>query len=212
MNASEELIEFVRDALGRGLPRVRIEEALLQAGWDRDQVKAALAAFAEVEFPVPVPRPKPYLSAREAFMYLLLFTTLYITAFNLGSLLFELIERAFPDPAVDPAAGVGDGIRWPLASLIVAFPVFLYVARWASRTVRRDPTKRGSKIRKQLTYLTLFIGAVVLIGNFITLAYNFLGGELTTRFVLKVLTVALIAGTIFGYYLWDLRAEEEVAA
>jgi hypothetical protein len=36
-----------------------------------------------------------------------------------------------------------------------------------------------------------------------------LGGELTIRFFLKVLTIAVIAGTIFGYYLWDLRREEE---
>ena len=32
--------------------------------------------------------------------------------------------------------------------------------------------------------------------------------ELTLRFVLKVAVVGLIAGTIFGYYLWDLRREE----
>ena len=33
----------------------------------------ALAGFAEIDFPVPVPRPRPYLSAREAFIYLVVF-------------------------------------------------------------------------------------------------------------------------------------------
>ena len=58
------------------------------------------------------------------------------------------------------------------------------------------------------TYLTLFVAASVLIGDFITLVYNLLGGELTTRFMLKVLTIAVIAGTIFFYYLPDLRLED----
>ena len=54
----------------------------------------------------------------------------------------------------------------------------------------------------------LFIGAMTLIGDVITLIYNFLGGELTTRFVLKVVTVAVIAGAVIAYYFADLRAED----
>jgi len=45
----------------------------------------------------------------------------------------------------------------------------------------------------------------------ITLVYNVLGGELTVRFVLKVLVAAAIAGSIFGWYLVDLRREEREA-
>ena len=41
-----------------------------------------------------------------------------------------------------------------------------------------------------------------------TLVFNVLGGELTTRFLLKVVVVALIAGTAFAWYLRDLRREE----
>jgi len=80
-----------------------------------------------------------------------------------------------------------------------------------ARQVGRDPVKRASPVRKWLTYLTLFIAATVLIGDLITLVYNALGGELTTRFLLKVLTVAVIAGGTFGYYLWDLRQDEREA-
>jgi hypothetical protein len=83
MAVSDELIGFVREALARGLSRPQIEEALRQAGWKPEQVSGALAAFAAVDFP----RPRPSLSAQEAFKYLLLFTTLYIVAVNLGSLL-----------------------------------------------------------------------------------------------------------------------------
>lgn len=38
-----------------------------------------------------------------------------------------------------------------------------------------------------------------------------LGGDMTMRFVLKVLTAGLIAGLICGHYLKDLRADERAA-
>ena len=65
-----------------------------------------------------------------------------------------------------------------------------------------------SPIRRWLTYFTLFVAAGFLIGDLTTLVYNVLGGEITIRFSLKVIVVGAIAGTIFGYYLRDLRREE----
>jgi hypothetical protein len=213
MNTDDELAGFVREALTRGVPRDLIEQALAEAGWRPEQVRRALANYADVKFPVPVPRPRPYLSARDAFLYLVLFTALYITAFNLGTLAFRFIERAFPDPAMRAAdTGFRHAVRWAVANLIVAFPLFVALSISMQRAIDRDPTKRGSRIRKWLTYLTLFIGAGVLIGDLIALVNGLLSGELTTRFVLKVLVVAAIAGTAFGYYLWDLRQDEKEEA
>ena len=54
--------------------------------------------------------------------------------------------------------------------------------------------KRTSKVRRWLTYLTLFASACALIGDVTTLVYNALGGELTIRFVLKVTVDSLPAG------------------
>jgi len=210
MAINEELLNFVRDALAHGLLRTQIEDALLKAGWESSQVKGALSAFAELEFPIPVPRPKLYIDAREVFMYLLLFATLYISAFNFGKLIFQFINQALPDPAVPPgfALRIRESIRWSVAFLIIAFPIFLYMSQLISRAIKRDLIKRTSKIRKQLTYITLFIAICVLFGDLTALVYNFLGGELVLRFLLKILTVGIIAGAIFVYYLWNLRKEE----
>jgi hypothetical protein len=90
----------------------------------------------------------------------------------------------------------------------VAFPVFLYLSWLTSRDIALDPNKRASKVRRWLTYLTLFVAACALIGDVTVLVYNLLGGELTVRFLLKVVTVAAIAGTAFAYYLRDLRQDE----
>jgi energy-converting hydrogenase Eha subunit A len=205
----EELEAFVGEALLRGESRDDIEKVLLAAGWTAEQARGALAAYADVAFSIPVPKPRASLSAREAFLYLTLFGTLYISACHLGSLVFDLVDRAFPDPALeDRGSWTFDSIRWSVSSLMIAFPVFLYLSRQTERELALHPIKRLSPVRRWLTYLTLFVAAGVLIGDLTTLVYNVLGGELTVRFLLKVTTVAAIAGAIFTHYLLDLRREE----
>ncbi len=205
-----EIHSFVKEALARDISRTDIKAALGKAGWQDDEIASALDMYAEMPFAIPVPKRKPYLSAREAFIYLLLFVCLYISAFNFGALLFDFINRWLPDAT----QYLGDdlvAIRMSVASLIVAFPLYLWLSSIMMKAVRKDNEKRASKIRKWLTYITLFVAAGVIIGDLITLLFNLLGGELTLRFAFKVLTVLLIAGLIFGYYLWDLRQEEKEA-
>ena len=103
MAINDDLTGFIREALNRGLPRDEIRDALSQADWSNEEVRAALQSFAPVDFPIPVPRRRPSLSAREAFEYLVLFGTLYMSAVSLGILLFQFINLAFPDPLWDQA-------------------------------------------------------------------------------------------------------------
>ncbi len=213
-SASPELEQFVRDALMRGHGREQVTQALLAAGWSAEQIRGVLDGWAEVDFALPVPRPRASLSAREAFLYLLLFSALYFFAWNLGSLSFALLEHALPDPADAQwqVMRLTASIRWSVSALVIAFPVFAFVAWHVARDVARHPIKRLSPIRRWLTYLTLFVAAAVLIGDLTTLVFNLLGGELNLRFALKVGVVAAIAGTVFGHYLRDLRREEVAAA
>jgi hypothetical protein len=204
-----DIHSFVRDALARGISKQEIRDALLKANWQDEEIKAALSLYADVAFPIPVPKRKPYGAAREAFMYLVLFLCLYISALSFGSLLFHFISRWIPDALRSYESSDLSAVRMSVASLIVAFPVYLWLSSILAAAIRRDPERKGSKIRKWLTYITLFIAAGVIIGDLITLLFNLLGGELTVRFMLKVLSVLLIAGLIFGYYLWDLRQEEK---
>ncbi|MBP9749097.1 hypothetical protein KBD18_02735 [Patescibacteria group bacterium] len=204
-----ELKQFVADSLKEGSTRKEVADVLEKAGWEPGEVAEALDAYADIPFVIPVPKRKPYLSAREAFLYLLLFLTLYISAYSFGALLFNYINRAFPDALLQYDNGSSQAIRSSLAALIVAFPIFFFLSTYLARAMRRHAEKKASKIRKWLTYITLFIAAGVIIGDLITLITSVLGGELTTRFDLKVLTVLAIAGSIFGYYLWDLRREEK---
>ncbi len=208
---NQELTSFVKEALVKGSSRKEIEKALKSADWQADEINTAMEAYADTSFPIPVPKRRPYLNAREAFLYLVLFMTLYISSFSFGTLVFQFINRWLPDvlQGAYMDSSIADAIRLSTSSLVIAFPVFYYVSWILHKASERDPDKRSSKIRKWLTYITLFITAGVIIGDSITLVYNLLGGELTLRFTLKVLTIGAIAGTIFGYYLWDLRKEEK---
>jgi hypothetical protein len=207
MALSEDLTGFVRDALARGASKADIDAVLREAGWEPRQVQAALRGFADVVFPVPVPRPRQSVSARDAFLYLLLFSTLYLTAYHVGSAIFDVIELVVPDP-VDAARQEQyrrASLRWSMSSLLVAFPVFVFMSRATSRAARHVPGHRSSTVKRWLTYLTLFLTSAVLIGDVIALIYRLLGGELTLIFSLKAVTIAIIGLVVLTYYLVELR-------
>lgn len=206
-----EIVLFVHDALSAGKPRAAIREALLGAGWQQEEVDKALTEYADIEFPVPVPRRKPHLLARDAFLHLVEFLTLAITAIGAGTLFFQFVNLLLPDPLQHEdwyQREIYATLRSSAASVIIAFPVFLWITRLLHQEYRKDIERRDSLIRKWLTYISLFVAIAMVIGYLIVLVYHLLGGELSFSFTLKVLIVLGIAGTIFGYYMPGLRQEE----
>jgi uncharacterized membrane protein len=143
-------------------------------------------------------------SPKDVFMNLLGIAALYISVFNVLTLLFQYVNVTFPDK-LNPFYDAGSPIRWSLASIIIIFPVFLWISRFLYRDLKNNPQKNELKIRKWLLYFTLFATAALIIGDLVTLIYNFLEGELTIRFVLKILSILIVAAGVFGYYLYDLR-------
>lgn len=206
--SDSRLETFVHDALAAGASRAEAEKVLLESGWPVDQVKSALSSYAAVDFAVPVPRPRTQLSARDAFLYLVMFGMLYFSAYHFGNLLFQFINMAIPDPLdADPEWAVGR-IRWSTSVVLVTFPVFIYTAWRIAGSFRKDPFQRTSAVRKWLTYMTLALAACIIVGDVVVLLHSLLTGELTARFLLKAVTVALISGGIFTYYLTWMRADD----
>lgn len=209
--ANQTLDTFIREALNRGESRDRISAALAGAGWTQKEVDAALDAYAPSDLAMAVPRPRAYVSAREAFLYLVLFILLGVVAWNLGALLFCLIDTAIADELDQSYGGFmymsrDVQIRQAIAGLVVGGPLFAWLALHIRRQRRNNPAMQRSAVRKWLTYITLIIAACTLIGDAIGLVYNFLAGELSTRLILKLLVVALLAGGLFFYFIRD--AEE----
>lgn len=210
----EPLYSFVKDALSTGRSRESIKQVLGQAGWESAEIDEALGAFASVDYPLPVPRPTAYTSARESFLYLIMFMTLGISAGSVGTIAFQLINKWLPDPLAyqydyGRAQYASELMRDATSALIIALPIFLWITSILAKTVRKNPERRLSRPKIVITYLTLFIASAFVIGALITLVNHALGGELTTRFTLKTLTVIAIAGSIFWHYLADVRSAEK---
>lgn len=198
---------FIREALNRGEKRPRISAALIAAGWTQKEVDAALDDYADNDLGLAVPKPRAYVSAREAFLYLVLFILLGVVAWNLGSLLFALIDTAIPDELeeqYDYFWGSRDmQIRSAIAGLVVGGPLFAWLALHIRKQRRTNPAMQRSRVRKWLTYIALIIASCTLIGDAISLVYSFLAGELSTRLFLKLLVVAILAGGVFFYFIRD---------
>jgi len=146
---------------------------------------------------------------RDVFLHLLTIVTLYWSAISFITLLWQYINYFFPDVLnrYVYSTGFSGPIRFAVSSLIIVFPVFILVSWYLNKIYNREAQVRESKIRKWLIYLTLFITSLVIIGDLISTINTFLGGEITTRFVLKALSVLLVAIVIFWYYLDDVRRE-----
>ena len=209
--ANQTLDLFIREALNRGEARDRISTALIAAGWTQKEVTAGLDDYAETDLGLAVPKPRAYVSAREAFLYLVLFILLGVVAWNLGSLLFALIDTTIADELdrdYNSYVFVAreTQIRQAIAGLVVGGPLFAWLALYIRKQRRNNPAMQRSRVRKWLTYITLTIAACTLIGDAISLVYGFLNGDLSTRLLLKLLVVAILAGGVFFYFIRD--AEE----
>jgi flagellar biosynthesis protein FliQ len=75
--------------------------------------------------------------------------------------------------------------------------------------VETHPEKLESGVRRWLAYIALLIAAGAVIGDLVSFLTSFFEGELTLRFVLKVLTVMVIASGVFWYYLGSLKRDGE---
>lgn len=144
-------------------------------------------------------------SAKDFFFWFGALVALYVTATALIALLFDYINFAYPDVLASYADPYAGSVRLEMALLIVATPTALLLFRLIGNSLKIDPAKATLWIRKWGLMLTLFIAAVVGLVDLVTLINTFLGGEITTRFILKVAVVLLIAVGVFLHFLADLK-------
>lgn len=154
---------------------------------------------------------KPGAGPKDVFLHLFSVILLYFSAINVGVLLYQIINIFFPDLLTDyvPDPSMYRGpLRWALATLMVVFPVYVWSVWYLNREYIRDSGKRELKTRKWLLTFTLFVAALVIVGDAVAVLFRFLDGELTTRFALKVITILAISSSVFTYYFWALKPIE----
>ena len=146
-------------------------------------------------------------TAKDVFSYLLMIIMLGVGVVFFTTLLWQYINVQFPDPLEFYYSSAANLIRQAISALIIVWPVLILMAWSINRDLKGDPNKQDIWVRKWLLYLTLFVAAITIIVDLISLTNSFLGGELTTRFVLKVLVILVVAIAVFSFYLWELRRD-----
>lgn len=146
-------------------------------------------------------------AALHFFLYLVSFLSLTFLVFGFGGIMFQFINKFFPDPLMVAYQGLysQDVVKFGIASIFVAGPVFFLITDYIVKQLRKGEISEESKVRKWLTYIVLFFAAATVIGDLIAILFSFLGGEITSRFVLKANVILGIALVVFGYFFWDMR-------
>ncbi len=152
----------------------------------------------------------PKSTAKDVFSYLLLIIMLYVGVVSFITLLFQYVNVKFPDQLDYWALGSYEQMRGSISALLIVWPVYMLLSWFIGKDLRADHGKRDIWVRKWLLYLTLFVASLTVIIDLITLVNTFLSGEITTRFILKVLVVLLVAVSVFTFYLWELRRDPAV--
>ena len=223
----DQLTRFVDHAREKGMDHATIRQLLVSAGWKERDV-AEVFCTRDLELPIPTPTTaRPVRArgrtgsvwprrARDAFFHLLTFGALYAWATSLILLFFTYINFAFPDPAWRTSsaqlAAIMSIVRVQLAIVIVTFPIFMVLWHFLLREARLDAEKARGAIRRWLVYLSIFVGALTLSGDVMTLIYFLLEGQLTVRFLLKAGLLFLIAGGLVVYLAVTLRHEAKLEA
>lgn len=150
-------------------------------------------------------------SAFFTFLYVLSLIALAFTAISSGMILFQIINKYIPE-----AVEIGNSYRacfdfgalkFAIAAIIVASPIYYIATSRINKHISQGELKKDSQIRKWLTYLIILISFIVIVGNLIAIIYNLLDGELTARFILKLLSMTAISGSILFYYFYDIKRE-----
>src|SRR5258708_20623727 len=132
-------------------------------GWPEKEAYEALAAHYERVTGMEIPRRGGTgTAAKDAFFYLLMFSTLATWTIGLGALAFTLIDRWLADNLFSTPYGQGYDLysaTSPFASVLVAFPIYLLVSRAVLHDEHAHPEKLDSPVRKWLTYMALVIAA-----------------------------------------------------
>ncbi len=202
--------EYVAALKKNGAGDQAVIAILRNAGWPEKEAVTALSSYYEALTGLAVPaRPNLVGGPREAFVHVLSFLTLAVWCIAVGSLWFTLIGFWFPDPAAriysDPFAGMARD----MASVLVAFPVFLMVMRHIWRELLIQPAQADSAIRRWLTYLALLVAASTVIGDVVVFVAQLLRGSITAPFIAKVAVVLVLAGGVFWYFLGSVQFRGE---
>ena len=206
---TEELLSYISQAKKKGVKEEEIKNKLVALGWEEKIVTNALDA-SENDLTPPAP-PLNGKAIWDAFEHILLFISLILVSVSFMNLFHAFVDGIFPAVQTDRFVRSDSWNHTRLtifgAILIVSFPLFIGLFIDVKRRTLRLPFLAELKARRVLTYLTLIIAFIVMMYNAIYLVYNFLDGNVTTNFLINFAITVGIFGTVFFYYLSQVKSD-----
>ncbi|KKQ35776.1 MAG: hypothetical protein US50_C0005G0012 [Candidatus Nomurabacteria bacterium GW2011_GWB1_37_5] len=155
------------------------------------------------------------LTPKYFFLCLGVLATLIASVVSFLNLVFETLNKKFPD-VLNATYQYGyntydyEGMRTALATLIIVFPIFFVISYFWKKQVKMGLGEIDHIIRKWMIYLILFLSAAVVMVDLVTLVRYFISGEITTRFILKVVVALIVAVLIGFYYIYELQEKKKI--
>jgi len=147
-------------------------------------------------------------AAKFVFFYLLELVSLGFMAVSFGIVLFQIINKNIADALTGYSGSYDDGaLKFAISALLVSTPIFYVIGSFIQKSLFSGELKKDSPVRRWLTYLILFVSFLIFVGWLIAFIFNFLNGEVTMKFILKTLSVLVIAATVFSFYFYDIRRQ-----
>ncbi|MGC8485699.1 MAG: DUF5671 domain-containing protein [Candidatus Baltobacteraceae bacterium] len=204
------LVAFIEKARASGIADATTVEILKQRGWSERRIYRAFSTAAERALGIEIPvRGSAQEYARDAYLYLVSFITIALWSYSLGNIFYVMIDYWIPDRAHGWTISTHElpqYLSWPIAMLVVAFPIFMFVNAALQRDLSQRPEGFSTGVRKWLTYIALVGTVATLVFDAVSFLQSFLLGNLTTHFILNSLVLLVVAGGIFSYYLVAVRS------
>jgi len=142
---------------------------------------------------------------KDFFLHLGATVTLYTVIGALISLSFSIINYYFPD--VLAGSFYANSVAWPISLLVVLVPT-LYVIEWyIEKDIKSNQDKKELWVRRWRIFVTMFLTVALIVGDLITLINTYLNGEISARFVYKVLVILVISASVLMYYFFSLNED-----
>jgi hypothetical protein len=144
------------------------------------------------------------------FISLGVLVSLVTSVVSFLNLAFAVLDKKFPD-VLNSFYQYGynsysfENARGALATLIVAFPVLCVLTYFWNKKKDEDLLEYDKVVKNWMVYVLIFLAVLVVLIDLIVLVRYFVSGEITLRFVLKVLSVLLVADIVLAYFLPEVK-------
>jgi len=212
------LFDYVILQKQKGVSSSTIAEKLKNAGWTDGDIEAALS-----DNIVPIPEYATLKSVSsttqslaynytlwDTFQHFLMFLTMAIYVTTLDMLTYQLLEKLLPSKEspwyefYSYSFGQYFGMAL-MSAVIITFPIFVFLFIRIKKQTVQNPALKSLKSRKVLTYITLAVTFLIVLGNIVNMLFQVLTGNLELINFLHFLSPILMCSLIFTYFIREAR-------